>query len=285
MDYMQEVSNALLESVLASIVREEFELLRYKLAAHAYPNFSSDSKLCLVIDEAQILSDKNPMLFASSSILGDPRLMLSPCLHAFRTVGLPDEIKVIYCETGLIMKTLHFARSSGDGVKEYGLKGVDSVQAYVDRFKEQLPDNESKAQVDTHILSAAVDMLHRRLVEKFRPIGILETGKWDTAIERTETMIRSWKDRQRRGNLCGELNCLQTKIDDNPKLFTSCPSIKESLGLFLFFRHHLLDAPSTVLENGVQLMGAAYGRTKLFGGIARTVLDETLALKAAINYF
>jgi hypothetical protein len=40
-----------------------------------------------------------------------------------------------------------------------------------------------------------------------------------------------------------------------------------------------------VLENGVQLMGAAYGRTKLFGGIARTVLDETLALKAAINYF
>ncbi|KAG0284449.1 hypothetical protein BGZ97_008194, partial [Linnemannia gamsii] len=64
---------ALLESVLASIVREEFELLRDKLAAHDYPNFSSDSKLRLVIDEAQILSDKNPTSFASSSIQGDLR--------------------------------------------------------------------------------------------------------------------------------------------------------------------------------------------------------------------
>lgn len=31
-------------------------------------------------------------------------------------------------------------------IKFLGLKGVDSLQAYVDRFKEQLPDNESKAQ-------------------------------------------------------------------------------------------------------------------------------------------
>jgi hypothetical protein len=84
---------ALLESVLASIVREEFELLRDKLAAHDYPNFSSDSKLRLVIDEAQILSDKNPTSFASSSIQGDLRPMLSHCLHAFRTVSLPDELK------------------------------------------------------------------------------------------------------------------------------------------------------------------------------------------------
>ncbi|KAG0279172.1 hypothetical protein BGZ97_009614 [Linnemannia gamsii] len=93
---------------------------------------------------------------------------------------------------GLSMRMLHWAQSSGDSVKEYGSKafpyiefpewtGVDSVKAYVDRLKEQLPDNGSKE-------------------------GILETGKWDTAIERTETMITSWKDRQRRGNLCGELN-------------------------------------------------------------------------------
>ena len=36
--------------------------------------------------------------------------------------------------------------------------------------------------------------------------GILETDRWDIAIDKTETMITSWKDRQRRGNLCGELN-------------------------------------------------------------------------------
>jgi hypothetical protein len=77
---------------------------------------------------------------------------------------------------------------------------------------------------------------------------------------------------------------LETKIAANPKLFTSCSSIKESLRLFLF-HHHLLDAPSTVLENDVHLVEAAFGRIKLFGGTARTVLDEPLALKATINYF
>ncbi|KAK3813839.1 MAG: hypothetical protein JOS17DRAFT_450283 [Linnemannia elongata] len=73
---------ALLESVLGSIAREEFESLRNKLAAHEFPNFSSDSKLRLVINETQILSDKNPTMFPSSSIQGDPRPM-SPFLHGF----------------------------------------------------------------------------------------------------------------------------------------------------------------------------------------------------------
>ncbi|KAF8930220.1 hypothetical protein BGZ47_000688 [Haplosporangium gracile] len=73
---------ALLESILASIVREEFESLLDKLAGHDYPNFSSDSKLRLVIDEAQILSDKNPTLFASSSIQGDPRPMIQSTLSS-----------------------------------------------------------------------------------------------------------------------------------------------------------------------------------------------------------
>ncbi|KAF9178440.1 hypothetical protein BGZ50_007702 [Haplosporangium sp. Z 11] len=65
---------------------------------------------------------------------------------------------------------------------------------------------------------------------------------------------------------------LESKIADHPELFTSCSSIIETLGLFLF-RHHLLDAPSTVLENDVRLVGAAFGRIKLFGGAARS---ETL---------
>ncbi|KAF9540047.1 hypothetical protein EC957_004678 [Mortierella hygrophila] len=111
---------ALVESMLASIVREEFESLRDKPAARDYSNFSSDSKLRLVIDEAQILSDKHPTLFASSSIQGNLRPMLSPCLRAFRTVGLRDELKIIYYGTGLSIRTLHWALSSGDVIKEYG---------------------------------------------------------------------------------------------------------------------------------------------------------------------
>jgi len=69
--------------------------------------------------------------------------------------------------------------SSGDGIKEYGSNTfpyieyiefpgwtcTDSVQAYIDRLKEQLPDNKSKTIVDALIPSAAVEILHKRLVK------------------------------------------------------------------------------------------------------------------------
>ncbi|KAF9343110.1 hypothetical protein BGX34_007215, partial [Mortierella sp. NVP85] len=168
-------------SDLASIVRKEFRLVRERLAAHNYPNFSSDSKLRVVVDEAQILSDKRPTSFTSSSTHGDLRPMLSPCLHAFRSVGLRDELTIIYSGTGLSIRTLHWALSSGDGIKGYGSNtfpylefpgwtGTDSIQAYVNRLKGQLPDDESKILVDTLIPPAAVEMLHKRFTGRFRPI-------------------------------------------------------------------------------------------------------------------
>jgi hypothetical protein len=63
-------------SDLASIVRKEFELVRKMLATYDYPNFSSESKCRVVIDEAHILSDKSPTSFASSSTRGNLRPML-----------------------------------------------------------------------------------------------------------------------------------------------------------------------------------------------------------------
>ncbi|KAG0014290.1 hypothetical protein BGZ81_000539 [Podila clonocystis] len=134
--------------------------------------------------------------------------------------------------------------------------------------------------VDALIPTAAVDMLHKRLTGRFRPIvtaieGIIKTGRpseWETTINNTEIMITAWKDRARRGNLCGELNRLESKIADHPELFTSCSSLRETLGLFLY-RYCLLDATEIVLEN------------EIFGGTARTVLDEPFVLKATFNYF
>ncbi|KAF9317536.1 hypothetical protein BG006_003362, partial [Podila minutissima] len=244
--------------------------------------------LRLVVDEAQILSDKSPTSFESSSPQSNLRPMLSPVLHGFRTTGDRGELTIIYSGTGLSIRTLHWAMSSGDGIKEYGSNifpyvefpgwaGPASVQSYVDRMKEHLPDDESQRMVDALIPTAGVDMLHKRLTGRFRPIvaaveGIIKTGK------------PSWKDRARRGNLCGELNRLESKIADHPELFTSCSSLRETLGLFLY-RYCLLDATEIVLENEVQLVEAAFGRIKIFGGTARTVLDEPFVLKATFNYF
>ncbi|KFH61880.1 hypothetical protein MVEG_12308 [Podila verticillata NRRL 6337] len=161
--------------------------------------------------------------------------------------------------------------SSGDGIKEYGSSifpyvefpgwsSPASVQSYIDWMKEHLPDDDE---------------------------GIIKTGRpseWDTAINNTEIMITAWKDRARRGNLCGELNRLESKIADHPELFTSCSSLRETLGLFLY-RYCLLDATEIVVENEVQLVEAAFGRIKIFGGTVRTVLDEPFVLKATFNYF
>lgn len=79
------------------------------------------------------------------------------------------------------MKTLHWAMSSGDGVKEYGSNnfpyiefpgwaGPESVQAFIDRMKEHLLDDDSRKMVDNLIPADAVNMLHKRLTGRFRPV-------------------------------------------------------------------------------------------------------------------
>ncbi|KAF9546141.1 hypothetical protein EC957_010127 [Mortierella hygrophila] len=210
-------------SNLASIVQEEFESVREMLAARGYPNFSCEFKLRVVIDEAQILSDKSPKSFASSSTQDNLGPMLSPVLCAFSLVGLRDEMTIIYGGTGLSIRNfhLHWAMSGGDGIKEYGSDafpyiefpgwtGIKSILSYIDRLKSQLSDDESKTQVTTLIPPAAVEMLHKRLTGRFRPIvttveGILQTGERDTVIDNIESMITPWKNNERRGDLCGEL--------------------------------------------------------------------------------
>ncbi|KAF9323663.1 hypothetical protein BG006_001252, partial [Podila minutissima] len=146
--------------------------------------------------------------------------------------------------------------------------------------------------VDALIPPAAVVMLHKRLPGRFRPIvtaieGIIKTGvpdTWENVIDVTETMITSWKERERRGNLCGELKRLESKMIEHPDLFKNMSSIRNTLALFLF-RHTLLDASEIVLENEAHLIETAFGRIKLFGGVARTVLDEPFVLKAVKAFF
>ncbi|KAF9198247.1 hypothetical protein BGZ49_001001 [Haplosporangium sp. Z 27] len=111
---------------------------------------------------------------------------------------------------------------------------------------------------------------------------IIKTGdpeKWKTVINDTEIMLTSWKERERRGNLCGKLvrfrpNTKWRNIQRLPKdIF-----IRDTLGLFLF-RYNLLDVTEIVLENEAYLVEAVFGRIKLFGGTARTVIDEPFVLK------
>ncbi|KAF9323662.1 hypothetical protein BG006_001251 [Podila minutissima] len=60
-DQMKERSFSV--SVMESIVRDELLSVRDSLAVHKYTNFSRETKLRLVVDEAQILGDKGTTLF------------------------------------------------------------------------------------------------------------------------------------------------------------------------------------------------------------------------------
>ncbi|KAF9981364.1 hypothetical protein BGZ75_007369 [Mortierella antarctica] len=225
------------ESTLRPIVRQELLSVRQILASHNFPNFSSETKLRLVVDEAQILSDKGNIEFP-------------------------------------------------------GWRDPDSIQSFIDRVKERLQDDDSRTMMDVLIPPAAVNMLHKRLTGRFRPIttaieGIIQTGvpdTWENVIDTTEIMLTSWKERERRGNLCGELKRLETKMLEHPDIFKNVSSIRNTLALFLF-RFNLLDATEIVLENEAHLIEAAFGRIKLFGGVARTVLDEPFVLKAVKAFF
>lgn len=65
----------LFELALMTVVQDEFLVVRNLLAGHVHPNFSSESKLRLVADEAQVLSDKCGTKFQSSSLEADLRPM------------------------------------------------------------------------------------------------------------------------------------------------------------------------------------------------------------------
>ncbi|KAF9408943.1 hypothetical protein BGZ76_005771, partial [Entomortierella beljakovae] len=253
-------------------------------------------KYCLLIpDEAQILGDQGDGLFVSSSSDSQPRPALSPILHGFRDPGERSELTIIYCGTGLSIRTLHWALCSGDGVKEYGSpmfphlefigwQGNESIISFIDRIKNQLLDEDLKHRIDVLLPPEALSLLHKRLTGRFRPIvtaveGIISTNdpaKWETIITNTEAMLSSWKDKERRGNLVGELLRTTNKMKNHPEQFSSFSSIEDTLELFLYRWYLLGETAFTILEDEALLVEAALGRIKKLGGNARVVMDEPL---------
>lgn len=61
--------------VLMTMVQDELLSVRESLMAHHYLNFSNETKLRLVVDEAQALSDKGSTKFRSCYLEANPRPM------------------------------------------------------------------------------------------------------------------------------------------------------------------------------------------------------------------
>ncbi|KAG0361006.1 hypothetical protein BGZ54_009275 [Gamsiella multidivaricata] len=148
------------EEALETVVQREFQSVRDRLAAHGYPNFSTATMLRLVLDKAQILGDWGPTLF-QSLFQGSEKRPMSPMLDGFRGVGNLYNFTIIYCGTGLSIRTPRSGmEAAGGDIKEIGSAmftyveflgwtSRESIHSYIDRVKEQLSDDESKQAMDT----------------------------------------------------------------------------------------------------------------------------------------
>ncbi|KAI8361002.1 hypothetical protein B0O80DRAFT_422126 [Mortierella sp. GBAus27b] len=152
---------------------------------------------------------------------------------------------LITCGTGLSINTLYWVQSSGSGVKDHNTT-----------FKE-------------------------RIIECNVP------GAWKEIIEDAEDRLVSWAHKEIKGNLCYEIRRLQNKQNNykDQDQDQDVESIDNMLGL-LMYQRCMFGTHDVVLKAvKPELIEYAFGRIKIFGGRAVTVMDEPFVFKAVENYF
>ncbi|KAG0246180.1 hypothetical protein BG011_002525, partial [Mortierella polycephala] len=150
--------------------------IRRLLIQQDLPNFKVDTRLLFILDEAQILGDKDNGYFVSQGWEEEDRPLLSPVLHALQYVGdsIQGGIGIIYCGTGLSNYSLEWAEGSAAGVKNVerpnlrfvefqAWEGRESIQAYVEGLRDGLRDEKARMKLDELLPQPAIDMLFKRL--------------------------------------------------------------------------------------------------------------------------
>ncbi|KAF9114427.1 hypothetical protein BGX30_006619, partial [Mortierella sp. GBA39] len=168
------------EENLSDFVTDLFESIRDNIIKHGcLPRIKTDTRLLVVLDEAQLLGDAFNASFQSiSSSDESPRPLLSPILHAFRDIG-GHQLTLVACGTGLSINTLFWVQSSGSGLKDSsttfqhmefpGWTDQDSIVKYISRVRKCLRDDQSKLALDEHIPKEAMKMLFEKFAGRFRP--------------------------------------------------------------------------------------------------------------------
>lgn len=107
------------EVSLSLLIRDMYEDTKDCLIKQeCLPRIETDTRLLVVLDEAQLLGDAFNASFQSMSSSDEsPRPLLSPILHAFRDIG-GHQLTLVACGTGLSINTLFWVQSSGSGLKD-----------------------------------------------------------------------------------------------------------------------------------------------------------------------
>ncbi|KAF9916716.1 hypothetical protein FBU30_001179 [Linnemannia zychae] len=286
---------------LSLLIRNVYGNVKRNLIKHGcLPKIEEITRLLVIHDEAQILGDAFNGSFQSMSSSDMSRPLLSPILHAFRDIG-EYQFTLVTCGTGLSINTLFWVQSSGSGSKdssttlEYlefpGWSDKDSVETYISRVRNCLPDDQSKQALDEFLSQEAVDMLVQKFVGRYRPaISAMERiiegndpGKWRKTIEDAEDRLVSWAHRNIKGNLCYEILRLSDKHNKYKDQLVE--SVDSMLGLLMFQRCMFGSHDLVLKEVDPQLVEHAFGRIKILSGRAVTMVDEPFVSKAVENYF
>ncbi|KAG0336079.1 hypothetical protein BG004_008207 [Podila humilis] len=287
---------------LVDYVRNVHEDVKSRLIKHGcLPKIKDGTRLLVINDEAQFLGDQFNGCFQSATSTDSPRPLLSPILHAFRDVG-QHQLTLVTCGTGLSVSTLFWVQSSGSGLKdssttfEYvefpGWTAKESIKTYIDRVRRCLPDYKAKQALDDHFPPEAIDILFKKFAGRFRPAitaieRIIEsnrTGVWKETIDDVEDRLVSWSHRDIKGNLCYEIERLETKHNKYKHQFEG-DSIDSMLGLLMYQRCMFGSHDLVLKEVDPLLVEHAFGRIKIISGKATTVIDEPFVSKAVENYF
>ncbi|KAF9118991.1 hypothetical protein BGX30_004160 [Mortierella sp. GBA39] len=226
------------ESILLDLVRDIYEDTKDCLIKYGcLPIIETDTRLLVVLDEAQLLGDAFNASFQSMSSADEsPRPLLSPILHALRDIG-GHQLTLIACGTGLSINTLFWVQSSGSGLKDSsttfehiefpGWTDQDSITTYISRVRTCLQDDQSKLAVDEQIPKEAVEMLFKKFEGRLRPERIIECndpGTWMKTIKEAEDRLVSWANRHIKGNLCYEISRLHDKYNKYKHQVVDCNS-------------------------------------------------------------
>ncbi|KAF8923383.1 hypothetical protein BGZ58_003017 [Dissophora ornata] len=290
------------EVSLSLLIRDIYEDTEdYLIKSACLPTIDTDTRLLVVLDEAQLLGDAFNLSFQSMSSSDEsPRPLLSPILHAFRDIG-QHELTLVTCGTGLSINTLFWVQSSGSGLKDSsttlehiefpGWTNQDSIAAYVSRVRTCLQDEQSKLALDNHIPKEAMEMLFNKFEGRFRPaiaaieriIEINDPGTWMRTIDDAEDRLVSWAYRHIKGNLCYEISRLHDK--NNKYKHELVDSIDNILGLLMYQRCMFGGHDLVLKEVNPQLVEHSFGHIRIIKGRAVTALDEPFVSKAVENYF
>ncbi|KAG0196539.1 hypothetical protein BGX28_010002 [Mortierella sp. GBA30] len=287
---------------LLDLVRDVYEDAKGCIIKHGcLPQIKDETRLLVIHDEAQFLGDEFNGFFQSMSSSDEsPRPLLSPILHAFRNIG-EHQLTLVTCGTGLSINTLYWVQSSGSGLKDssttfdymefQGWNHQDTIKAYISRLRQSLTDDDSRQALDERLPQDAIDMLIEKLAGRYRPISvaiekIIEghgQDAWQFAIDDTEDKLVSWEHRNIKGNLCYELRRIHDKCNKYSDQFVK--SIDNILSL-LFYKRCMFGIDEVVLNQAApEFVEHAFGRIKVLGGKAVTVIDEPFVSKAVENFF